>query len=273
MRFQRKSSSKEKEEPREIECEPFSRTYTLVTSIIVCCFVFGFDYVLLKREWPFFGWWKGETSRALNPNDWFLLLFMAPFNFVAILIPFAPLFNWVERLRPLPFNYQSDRFEPVEIVRLGPGLVGGFLVSFFLACFAGAILAAFANLLNLPVTEFMFVMVLQLIDTIIGGIFIHVRAKSGRYDLILHDGKNAVSLPPIGSRDRFEVPYHDIARFRIRHFTTTDEQGESSRSTHLILERKNDSPVVVQENLWISKGDGLAEWLNEKLRLPNARKI
>lgn len=211
---------------------------------------------------------------GLEGTDFFLMMFMLPFNVIMLVLWLAALAGVRYRLlRPAAGGAKiidDGRYVRVRLSPLRPAYIGA-AVSGGLA-FALVFIVGFSFGFNAPVA----VMIVAW-GVILGGggiayFYFHRKLARGDSDLLIDDFRGTVALPrTCGRQDEVVVPSGKIMAIEVERVEKRDSDGDIQHSYIPTLIFADDDGSQRREKLteWKDEAsaEGLAEWLRERLKV------
>jgi hypothetical protein len=211
---------------------------------------------------------RAVLSPGIHGSDLIILMFLTPFNIIAMFLIWVPIMMWMDRRRFAPLAPRiSDRLHGREAYLMKSyNPIGTFLGLLMLTSFVGIFGTIFPSGFHTTIARVVSVWGAAFAIALGITIYIHFKTKSGRYDLVLDYNSQSIAVPPLRQRKTVEiVPMSEVKQFDT--MRVVSGAGKNQRTTWQVkLVDRTDRELVVNESYLERDATRLAETLNTKLR-------
>lgn len=219
----------------------------------------------------------GQPSETLlQPGvasvDLFLLMFLLPFNLVAVWLGALVLQAWKPEPPLLSTFFREDGSECVTLGE--PWMITWVCLAMGLSALTCAVLGAATGAYSAPLPVGLGAWGVIIACGVAAGLWSRARRKSGHYDLRLHTQARSLSLPPFSRRrHRLEVRWRDVRSLQVE-TRVRQHKGRQVVRYLLTLELSTADGGVRQEDIASfqrqEQAEALAHWLRTHLKLGEA---
>jgi hypothetical protein len=205
---------------------------------------------------------------GIHGGDLMILMFLTPFNIIATFLICVPIMILLDRRRPATVAPRiSDHLHGREAYLMKSyNPIGTFLGTLLVTSFVGIFAVAIPSGFHPSIARVGSVWGMEVAIALGITIYMHLKMKSGRYDLVLDYNSRSITVPPLRQRKISEiVPMADVKQFDTAKVITG--VGKNRRTTWQVkLVDRTDRELVVSESYLERNATLLAETLNEKVK-------
>ena len=211
---------------------------------------------------------RAVLAPGVHGSDLVILMFLTPFNIIAFFLASLPIWNWREGRRPaLVAPRISDPLhgrEGYAMLRFNPG--GRFLGLLLVMSFVGIFVVIIRARSHPTIAWVLFVWGTAFAVALGVTIYSGLRAKSGRFDLVIDYESRSITIPAMYGRKSVErIPMSDVKGFAIESVVANGSNRNRNVKWQVKLIDRADGEIVVQEGFWELNARRLSETLNAKL--------
>ena len=210
---------------------------------------------------------RAVLSKGIRGSDITILMFLTPFNIVAIALLCYPIFLWYERGRPdlIPPRV-VDRFQGREAYAMNSfSPIATFLTAFFASSFLGIFVVAFPFGFHPSIPQVGTVWGTALAISVAAATLTRQRIKAGKYDLIIDRGAQTATIPAMHKRSSREL----IPLAQIKNIDATEVRsgsGDDEKKTwHVTLHTHDHREFLLRDASLENDARRLARTLNVKI--------
>jgi hypothetical protein len=212
---------------------------------------------------------RAVLARGLHGSDITFLMFMTPFNIVALFFIAYPIWSWRDRRAPTVIKPRfADRLhgrEGYSLNQYSPLMT--FFGMFLLTSFVGIFVVVFTGGFHPTMAKVVTVWGAGFALAVWVSVYVHLKTKSGRYDLVFDRNSRMMTVPAIQKRKVTEmIPMADVQKFDVEKVETGS--GEDHKVTwHLKMVAGEGRETLLQEMHVETQAKRLAKTLNARLKV------
>jgi len=212
---------------------------------------------------------RAVLAPGLHGSDITHLMFMTPFNIVALFFIAYPIWSWRERRAPAMLAPRfADRFhgrEGYALNQYSPLMT--FFGLFLLTSFVGIFVVVFTGGFHPSMTKVVTVWGAGFLIAMGISVWVYLKTQSGKYDLVFDRNSRMITLPAVQKRTAAEmVPMAEVQKFDVEKVETGS--GEDHKVTwHLKMVAGEGRETLLREMYVETQAKRLAETLNARLKV------
>ena len=211
---------------------------------------------------------RAVLSKGIRGSDITIVMFLTPFNIVAVVLLSVPFFMWRERRRPdfVPPRV-VDRFQGREAYAMNNySPITTFFGVFFITSFLGIFLVAFPFGFHPSIPQVTTIWGTGFAISIAVAIVTGNRIRSGRYDFVIDRASQIATIPAMHKRSSREI----LSLSQIKNIDMTEVRSGSGddekKSWQVKLHTNDNREFLLRDASTEAEAQRLTRTLNAKIR-------